>query len=158
MKTHQHIRLAEGLPSIAWSEHKTLRGVSKGARVIDCIDVAYSRLHKARLQADDLVAADGLFENDLLVDISQDASRKPSTEGQLRALCGGSTLYSMKLDRQLLAMEHLMCLGWGRASLKLSELSENQIRDLAGESMAPPAIGLVVTSLGLTLGGDIWAD
>ena len=157
---HAEIRKKENLPAVMWSVSRSLAGCGAAPRAIDVIDLTYSRFHKKCTEDGQIPNSDdGLFDHcSWYVDISQEVGRRAYTDGRLRALCGGTTYYSYQRQRLLLPEEHLMCMGWARGSYSREHISDHSLRDLAGESMAPPAIGLVVASLCLSISNGIWSE
>ena len=156
-RTHESVRQLEQLPNVSWCTFKCLKGIPWNSRARDCIEIAYCRFHKLILEKErngEVVerGSHGLFKCEWILDISQTITRKAHSL-RFRAMCSSSTYYSFSLDRMITAPEHLLALGWPREGLleKLGQLSPSQIRDLAGESMAPPAIGAVMASLALSL-------
>ena len=82
---------------------------------------------------------------DLYVDVSQSLDWKPWTVGSIRSLTTGSQIFSLRLDRLLTEFEVLLCLGFKPYSIP--ELSRTTLRDLAGQCMALPAVGLAMISV-----------
>ena len=113
--------------------------------MIDALDLCYSRYHKKCMSADESRRhpETGLFEDcPWVVDLSQDASRKPHAPN-IRAMCANSLYFVYESDRTLQPQEHLNVLGWPHGIASGTSLSSSAIRELAGESMSPPCIGVV---------------
>ena len=146
--THQKVRADYHIAtdSVMWSTQHKLRGVPQGAaRVRDCIDLAYQVVTAKDADAD---------LTNLLVDISQDGSRQ-AWSSHLRSLTKTSSFYSYQVDRLLCASETLSALGFP-THLSWQNMSEAQIRDLAGESFAVPC----ASTCALVLAGllsDLWS-
>ena len=121
-----------------WTSSGRRVGGVATARGVDCIEIC--------------AAVKGLpAENcgDLTIDISQAASRGAWTLG-CPCLTTSSHLYSYRLQRMLLAEEHLLLEGFP-ASLNLGSLTQHAIRSLAGEAMAPPSVGMALMPLLLSM-------
>eukprot|EP00971_Amphidinium_carterae_P252474 5012224-Amphidinium_carterae.4 len=125
-----------GKPSALWSSTHSLIGVST-RRQIDIIDLAWTVWQQKQLQ--DLPH----------VDISQSASRMPVSRG-IRSVVSASTLYSYQKDRVVTAAEHWGLLGFP-ANVDLHMLTTSQIRDLSGEAMGLPQVGLCLLLVALEL-------
>ena len=104
------------------------------------------------------VAPAKVDEVPVFLDTSQSASRGAFSENYIRAMCASSSYYSFAEDRAIKPYEHLLLLGWSKSLVRRAgmELSSSQLRDLAGESMGCPCIGLIAASLSLSLPG-VWA-
>ena len=134
-------------------------GLAASERTRDLINVVYRKFHVAKRSQGMIPNPDGFYTCDLVLDVRQDVRRSTKTEGHLRSMCSGSVYYSFCLDRAIQAIEHLALLGWSQASLSsiAQEFSPSMIRDLAGESMACPCVGLAASALALCVGG-VWSD
>ena len=84
-----------------------------------------------------------------IVDVTQSLHRRPWSES-VRSMCSSSVFYSFPSQRCFQAKEHLQLLGWP-TTVATHFLPEAQIRDLAGESMAMPAIALAAAAAILCL-------
>eukprot|EP00971_Amphidinium_carterae_P063639 1259393-Amphidinium_carterae.3 len=153
---HATVKKAEALPQVSWRAKKNLAGVSQAMRVQDAIDIHYQRYHKKQLQAGLQASDNGLFPCDLITDVTQCVKRS-ACSSSLRAMCSASSFYFYGADRMLLLEEHLGLLGWRYSRIVLKNLKESQVRDLSGESMAPPCIAVILHCLSLTL-SDLWTE
>eukprot|EP00971_Amphidinium_carterae_P288790 5734399-Amphidinium_carterae.1 len=90
-----------------------------------------------------------------MVDITQNGHRKPWSV-QPRSICGDSKLFFFPRGRALVAVEHLLLMGW-KATTNVSGATAHQVRDLAGEAMAPPCVGMATLSLALAL-PEFWTN
>ena len=113
---------------------KQMRGLSRTERVQDLIHLSF-----------DWAQSKGEDIDDIYVDCSQDVGHKPWTKGSVRSLTTSSEIYSSRLDRAILASEHFRLLGFGPVCLM--NLSHRQVRDLSGEAMSPPCVGLCLMSI-----------
>ena len=85
---------------------------------------------------------------DLVVDISQNPVRKAFTKnGKWPCLTTSSQLYSFARDSMLLPIEHLLLQGHRRSvhvPRSMSVKGQQHIKDLAGEGMSLPCLGLLI--------------
>ena len=142
-----------------WSSRKELWGIPQTARVKDVIDVSVQiymthLLAKRQKETTKKLTVKDLKDEEWMacpwyIDISQNASRKPFSN-HLRSMVANSCFYSCLKDRVVLPVEHLLVLGWP-SNVVTASLSANSIRELAGESMACPAVGLCMLAMGLAL-------
>jgi hypothetical protein len=90
----------------------------------------------------------------VILDISQSHERKTMTNqaGQAPCLTTSSTLYHFGRPGMVLPFEHLLFQGHRRTVVIPSCMSQGDIRDLAGEGIALPCLGLILWSLYLTKG------
>ena len=157
-KTHEAARRMERLPAISWRAQRYLTGVPPLERPRDVLDLCYQRYWKATEERykkegkdfQSLIGEDGLIACRLFADLSQDGRRKAFAP-HLRSMCSSSAYYTFDRDRMISPWEHLEFLGWHVSRLRLDGLTLHAVRDLAGEAMAAPSIGLAVTSLGLQM-------
>ena len=92
---------------------------------------------------------------DWLVDVSQDASRKPWSR-VFRSLHKGSEIFCMCKDRLALPQEHLRMLGLPCCTT--DHLTGSVVRELAGEGMGAPCIGVCMISLFVSLqDSSLWS-
>ena len=115
-------------------EKKALRGLSRTDRVLDLVDITCGVASRPQ-------HAHSRF----YVDVSQDVLRRPWTCDWLRSLTTSTQLYGVVEDRAVLAREHMRFLGFPQ-QVDLTGQTQITIKDLAGEGMAPPCIGLVMVS------------
>ena len=73
----------------------------------------------------------------------------------VRSMVSGTVLYSFQSDRILLGRETSSPLRVS-SSIRTGDLSEFQLRHLAGEAMAVPSVTLVMLSL-LSILPDLWS-
>ena len=91
----------------------------------------------------------------LIIDASQSLLRKAF--GQVwPTLTTSSSLYGVSEARAVLPREHFFILGFPR-STSFQGLSSSQVRNLAGEAIAPPAAAFVSYGMMLRM-HDLWAD
>ena len=131
-----------------------LAGVAEKARVRDSIDLCYA-LHHQRMLEKEVGAsggpkrnAAGFFDIDCVLDTSQDMSRKPWAQ-RVRSMCSGSAFCYFPRDRMIVPREHLALLGFGQVCT--TSLSHAQLRELSGEAMACPSVGLCLLTLATCL-------
>ena len=89
----------------------------------------------------------------ILVNFSQNPGRRPvsSSSGNAQTLTTSSQLYSFERDRVLLGLEHLRMQGWPDVQVP-EDMSDQQLKELAGEGMALPCIGSILFALYLCKG------
>ena len=126
-------------------------GLPHTRRVKDLLDVCFAERCK-QIGADvsvPRVAKEFSGMQNFLVDVSQSHSRRTSSNvaGEAPCLTTSSQLYSFKLDRALVAYENLLLQGWPPSTQIPACMSEEDVRDLAGEGIALPCLGLVVSAL-----------
>ena len=110
-------------------------GLSLTSRVTDCINLC------ASLQQD---------TQDLYLDVSQDLQRKPWSKKSLATLTRSSEVFSYDRCRSLVGHEYLRALGFPAGSPEMiipEGTTDAQLKDLAGDAMALPAVSLVETAL-----------
>ena len=100
-----------------------------GARARDIVQLAYKTM-----------VLKGVPLEQVIVDVSQDASRKPWSVG-CRSLTTSSTLFSFSRGRIIRPREHQRIMGFPLMSLP--NFPEGVWRDLCGEAMAVPSVTLV---------------
>ena len=115
----------------SWRAQKQLLGVAQNPRVLQLLDVAVS-IHGR--------------DADLYVDISQSLDWKPWTIGSIRSVTTGTQIFSLQRDRLVTEVELMRCLGFPPWSIPAS-LSRHALRDLGGQCMALPAVGLALISV-----------
>ena len=159
----------DSLPPKKWTASHKLAALPQSTRVRDLVDLLHAQSY-SKLKLDPRTAAepDTAFERtQLIVDVTQDARRHTCSVNcshgsqSLRSMCSGSNFYMFSRDRCVVPCEHMMLLGWSPAEIKrvlnnTPSLKPSALRDLAGEGMGAPCIGLAVASLMLVMGGQIW--
>ena len=111
------------------------------ARCKDLINIAWFRSTKDLTNPVHITAV----RDCLLVDISQDISRRPWSN-RLGTFTTSAQIYSFRLGRVLLEEEKFYFLGFPR-NTKFSSLSMHALRDLSGDAMALPSVTMVIYSL-----------
>ena len=122
------------------------------------LDLGYQRYHKSvqaecrkqNVNFEAKLDSNGLLPCDVYIDISQDGRRKAFAP-HIRSMCSNASYYSYEHDRLISPVEHLKFLGWDVSRLSLRGLSLNAVRDLAGEAMSAPSIGVCITALALQI-------
>ena len=94
---HEQVRkeeLVEGWPS--WTNGKQLGGIANhgGDRVKDLLDIAFAVAKKKEIHGED--ARKDHLSGHLYVDVSQCASRRPWSEGRVRAVTTSTDIFSFK--------------------------------------------------------------
>ncbi len=89
--------------------------------------------------------------NNTLVDISQNHGRRPLSNamGVAHTLTTSSKLYSYDQRRLLTGVEHLFLQGYPYDVEVPSNLTDTDLRTLAGEGIALPCLGLIILCLWL---------
>ena len=153
------VREVNGLSDMAfpkWTSQKQLHMVPCNERVLDLIDSVYGLHHKSLNLSESAKASQLVQPCSLIVDITQSLARKVFSTS-VRSMCSHSQYYSYELDRLLLPVEHYALLGWKLSDIEVGFLTGAQQRDLAGESMAVPCVGLACAALALSLPlEDLW--
>eukprot|EP00439_Symbiodinium_sp_Y106_P030818 s7503_g3.t1 len=92
--------------------------------------------------------------NDALVDFSQSHGRRPfsNTDGTAHCLTSSSQLYSFRLDRCLLPVEHLFLQGYPVSVAVPEELNDRDVRSIAGEGIALPCLATLIWAVFLYKG------
>ena len=129
-----------------------MTGVPRVQRMLEALDICYARFHKRALveHPETRDPHTGLFPCEWVLDLSQDAARKAHAP-LIRSMCANSLFFDFGSDRVLHPAEHLVALGWPHDVVQGVGLSPSSVRDLAGESMSPPCIGLAVMALSTAL-------
>ena len=113
----------------AWSASHRLSGLTQTERAKDVVDLCYE-----------------ITKNpNMIIDVSQNGSRSPWS-CRVGSLVRHSEFYCMSLDRTIQAPEHLRLLGFPTSRLRLS-MSHAECKDVSGEAMGAPSIGIVVYCL-----------
>ena len=89
----------------------------------------------------------------LVVEVTQCASRH-AWGPIFKSMVKKSVFYAFGPDRRVLATEHYRVLGF--PELSFEGLADTSVRELAGESFAPPCIGVVMLGLLSALRTDIF--
>ena len=115
--------------------------------LIDCTAMQVWKRAKVPLGAASDSRRDAL--KDTLLDMSQSHERRPFSNGEdiARCLTTGSWLYSYRLDRVLLPLEHLLLQGYPVSTRIPEKMNDKDVRDLAGEAIALPCLAVVVWAL-----------
>ena len=84
----------------------------------------------------------------LVLDTSQDIERKAWGVNRIPTMTRTSDFFAFHRQRALCGAEHLQLLGFNvsLAGLDLKGHSAHQLKDLAGDCMAPPSVALVTVS------------
>ena len=117
-----------------WSEMHNLSGVVN-ERCVDLINLAWASVGRLPLYCD----------------LSQSASRKPWCQS-VRSIVSASVIYSFEADRILILEEHYRLLG---IDMELPPLTPGDHRNLTGEAMAAPSVGLGIL-LAVAQLPDVW--
>lgn len=90
----------------------------------------------------------------ILVDVSQSHGRRPvsSASGVAHTLTTSSQLFSFKHQRLLTPFQHLLLQGYPDTTELSADHSEADVRNMAGEAIALPSLGIVVWGLFLVKG------
>ena len=140
-KLRQRFQLPAGQP---WTDQGGKCNGVHAARGRDVVNLSYAMLLKNGV-APHMVGS-------YLVDISQSLNRKAFGQ-KVRNLTTSSSLFCFAKDRLLSAQEHFSVLGM--PTVNLSEVSDHQARELAGQAMAAPCIALPLLIVALSLPG-VW--
>ena len=127
-----------------WSQEREMMLVS-GARERDLVDLCWALEFNKGVE-------------NLFIDLSQTAGRKPWSR-HLRSMVMNSAFFSYELQRQLIGREHLMLLGFSKDAMSRipPEISDNQIKGLAGEAMGLPSVAAVMVAA-MTAIDELWAQ
>lgn len=120
-----------------------LKGTKRVWDLLDCAAVQVCRSKKARL--DNMKKA----LNDAIVDVSQSHGRRPvsNSQGVAHTLTTSSQLFSYRQERLLVPFEHLLLQGYPSNTKIPKELSDRDVRSLAGEAIALPSLGTICWAL-----------
>ena len=135
-----------------WCAQNTVRGLHATERVTDLLNVAVEATMKERASNGNSDLQNDDDPVDLIIDVSQDVLRKPWCTQMCRSLTTSSELVSTQRKRAILPAEHLKLLGFAGCSLE--DVTPAQIRELAGECMAPPCVGTIMAVAMLVLAGE----
>eukprot|EP00971_Amphidinium_carterae_P353021 6492799-Amphidinium_carterae.5 len=137
-KKHQELRQLWGVPAspTSWAASQDLPGVT--ARVLDCIDICRDVL---------MLRHDGMFPSSVVLDVSQDISRRAWCIGAVPTITRSSDYFLFDERRFCLGCEHMRLLGFDLSRLDMTGLTDPQARDLAGDSMSLPCCTSVVLSV-----------
>ena len=137
MAKHEQLRKKWKIDSSGrrWSQEKPIRGSGQTERLTDCIDLCWQ-----------YVSQQGAFNStdEVLLDVSQDLERRPWATNRFPTMTRSTEFFSFTRQRVLAGAEYLQVLGFdvSASGLKLDKLSQHQLKDLAGDCMAPPSIAL----------------
>eukprot|EP00971_Amphidinium_carterae_P335431 6471264-Amphidinium_carterae.4 len=115
-----------------WSASNEMRGVNS-QRARDLIDLACQMQDKE----------DWGSSKFLTIDYSQSAERKPWSHSSCKSLVCASSLFICSRDRIAHPVEHAAMLGFDIKTMNFEGLSWSEIRDLTGDAMAAPTVGVV---------------
>ena len=89
---------------------------------------------------------------DKLIDISQSHERRPLPGGTNRCLTTSSRLFWFQQRRLLTGIEHMLLQGYTLPMITAvpKTVSNNDLKDIAGEGIALPCLGSIVWALKLT--------
>ena len=135
-------------------------GISQTDRVLNILDcVAIEKLGGAKMAATALnspVAQQILMAavEDVFVDVSQNPVRRAYTgsQGLSKCLHTATSLYSFQRDGVILPYELMQFQGHGLDIEIPSSMRQKELKDLAGQGICLPCLGLVVTALLMTVG------
>ena len=144
----KHLQIAEQLvdgPRQCVSANvPVLQGASE--RVRDIVDLGYNIMKRFNST---------LNEEDLYIDVSQCASRSPwVSNGVLKAMTTSTQLYCYSQQRFVTPIELGATLGFEKDVYDYRCLTVSDQKQMLGESMSVPCIGLVMLSLACAL--PIW--
>ena len=132
------------------------RGLPRSKRVFDLVNCGWMEACKnKRLKITRNVTEAGInaqIHQSLVMDISQNHVRRPLSgedSGPMRTLTTSSSLYHYRLDRMLVAKEHLLLQGYPEGICVPSSMTEDNVRKLAGEGIFLPCLGHVLWCLHL---------
>jgi len=142
-KTH-----GASLKSSVWSSSCALTGIKPTPRHVEVIECAFLAMTSGASCVDPEV------NYDFVVDVSQNPARTPWSK-HLPSVAQNTELYSFRKCRQIAPVEVLRILGFG--DIDVQDLSNEELRSLAGECMSLPTISVVL--LAIMLKGrlpDLW--
>ena len=118
-------------------------------RVLDLLDCCVVQACKKRKVSVSTIRKDVA---ELVVDVSQSHARRPmpALTGPNRCLTTGARLFSFAKNRLLCGFEHLLLQGYSESLIVPNNVSENELRVLAGEAIALPCLGTLIWALTLT--------
>ena len=134
-----------------WTQHRAFKGlgVPRNKRVYGLVDCCWMQACKRkRLRLNHTLTEEGLkagVHKGLFVDISQNHIRRPWADSAsgLRTLTTSTKLYHFGSDRMLVGKEYLMFQGYG-TDVCPANLSDNDLKNLAGEGICLPCLGHVL--------------
>ena len=139
MRKHAELKQKKKLHEApVFSRSHSLRGLKLASvgvtRERDCVDIAYAMATKEGLSSIECV------------DVSQSIwRRKPGMGGQIPTLTTGASIFLYQRDRLALPLEGFLFHGWpASVSESIDGLSDAELRDLIGESMALPTMGMAL--------------
>lgn len=151
--------LASLRPWTGTSQRK-FTGISTTDRVLNILDcVAIEKLGGAKLAAEALKSPSAqqilmAAVEDVFVDVSQNPCRRAftSSEGLSKCLHTATSLYSFQRDGVILPFELMQFQGHGLDIEIPTSMRQKELKDLAGQGICLPCLGLVVTALLITVG------
>lgn len=138
-----------------WTSISSVRclGLPRNARFLDCVDVAYGYLCNQTIgPIPESESARKAAAKDFWVNPTQCVKRKPWTQKGPNSVLRDTKWYSFNLDRTLTGKDHLAMLGYDTNTIELADLTDSDIRDLAGEGMDLACLSAVLFSI--LLGGS----
>lgn len=143
-----------------WTSLQGLRftGLSQTPRILELLDCTTicvlggaQATHKV-LQASNARELIQECMQDIVIDVSQNASRKAFTNaaGFAKCLHTATCLYSFAQDRVILPMELMLLQGHSMDLQVPHQMRPAQLHDLAGMGICLPCLGVIITSLLLT--------
>ena len=138
-----------------WTPGCHARTKNMGKRARDLLDCSAMQIWKrSRIGLHSPSEPHNVALKDVLVDFSQSHSRRPysNTEGTAHCLTTSSQLYSFRLDRCLLAVEHLLLQGYPVNTVVPEGFNDRELRALAGEGIALPCLATLVWAVFLYKG------
>ena len=126
-----------------WSQQKPrLHGVPSSERMRDVLNVSYWKLRFARQDASNEELIKDVFCN-----IQQSVSRLPLTRDHLPCFGTNTIIYSFQHDQVFTGSSHLRFIGWPLQMMPSGIFSDNEQRNLAGESFSVPLCALLQTAI-----------
>jgi hypothetical protein len=136
-----------------WTDRPAFRGhgLRSDGRIIDILNIAWiDRRSKARRSSDPDDLVKGFFVN-----VSQSVSRR--AWGSIMALTQNSVIYTYEHD-MVMSPEMNMRMQGFPSNLNLDDLTDNQVRSLAGEAFCLPCIGSALYGFFLCSKGLWWTE
>ena len=152
MTETSRIRTKMGLAitKMPWSERGAkYRGVPASARQVDLANIQYWRM---RLQH---ATAPEVFCLNAFANLSQGLERGSLNQKNVPCFGVNSLIYSYHKDCTISGAGHLRCMGW---PLEYCGFSDNEHRNLAGESFSCPIAATIMTALWLQPYAEWWAE
>jgi hypothetical protein len=147
------VRTQYNLPSgsTGWTSRVgvQLTGISQTERIVDLINIAFSVIRDANPTTPTRTLVHDQFCN-----ISQSVQRKPW--GCAGTFMRSTELYSLELDYALTGLSMMRILGWPSNVVSPSTMSNNDLRELAGEAYSVPISSIVAIALFSCPGATFW--